>query len=88
MAPSRGMAKRISSNARSRGVSYWVVAEDPHFTINVEADPLREGRYRWTICEGVQIHLRSPQSYATRREAKEDAEKAMSKFTAHWQNRY
>jgi hypothetical protein len=41
-----------------------VVAEDPHFTINVEADPLREGHHRWTIREGVQIHLRSPQSYA------------------------
>ena len=64
-----------------------VVAEDPHFTINVEADPLREGRYRWTICEGVQIHLRSPQSYATQREAKEDAVKAMSKFVRHRQDR-
>jgi hypothetical protein len=39
--------------------------------------------YRWTICEGVQIHLRSPQSYATLLEAKEDADKAMSKFAAH-----
>ena len=64
-----------------------VVAEDPHFTINVEADPLREGRYRWTICEGVQIHLRSPQSYATMREAKEDADKAIAKFVRQWQNR-
>ena len=65
-----------------------VVAEDPHFTINVEADPLREGRYRWTIREGVQIHLRSLQSYVTRQEAKEAADKAMSKFADHWQNRY
>jgi hypothetical protein len=64
-----------------------VVAEDPRFTINIEADPLRGGRYRWTICEGVQIHLRSPQSYTTRREAKEDADKAMSKFVRHWQDR-
>jgi hypothetical protein len=62
--------------------------EEAHqFTIRVEADPLREGRYRWTICEGVQIHLRSPQSYATRREASEDADRAMSKFVRHWQNR-
>jgi hypothetical protein len=63
------------------------MAEDPHFTINVEADPLRGGRYRWTIREGVQIHLRSPQSYATRREAEEGADKAMSKFVRHRQNR-
>ena len=58
--------------------------EEAHrFTIRVEADPLREGRYRWTICEGVQIHLRSPKSYATRREAQEHADKAMSKFERH-----
>jgi hypothetical protein len=63
------------------------VTEDPHFTFKVEADPLREGRYRWTICEGTQIHLRSPQSYATRREAEEGAEKAMSKFVRHWRDR-
>ena len=55
---------------------------------NVDADPLRAGRYRWTVCEGVQIHLRSPQSYATQREAKEDADKAMSGFAADWRERY
>ena len=64
-----------------------VVTEDPHFAFKVEADPLREGRYRWTICEGIQIHLRSPVSYATRREAEEDADKAMSRFVCHRRNR-
>jgi hypothetical protein len=64
-----------------------MLEEAHHFTIRVEADPLRERRYRWTICEGIQIHLRSPESYATRREAQEHADKAMSKFVRHWQNR-
>jgi hypothetical protein len=49
------------------------MSDEAHqFMANVDADPLRAGRYRWTICEGVQIHLRSPQSYATQREANED----------------
>ncbi len=64
------------------------MAEEAHpFTVRVHADPLRERRYRWTIFEGFQIHLRSPESYATRREAEEHAEKAMSRFVRHWQNR-
>jgi hypothetical protein len=65
------------------------MAEEAHpFTLRIEADPLRERRYRWTIFEGFQIHLRSPQSYATHREAKEEADKAMSKFLLrHWRYR-
>jgi hypothetical protein len=63
------------------------MADEAHpFISKVLADPLRDGRYRWTICEGVQIHLRSPQSYATQREAKVDADKAMSKLATHWEN--
>lgn len=64
-----------------------VVNEAPQYTFNIEADPLRELRYRWTVCEGSQVHLRSPQSYATRREATEDATKAMANFAARQRNR-
>jgi hypothetical protein len=65
-----------------------IMAEEAHpFTVRIDADPLRERRYRWTISEGFQIHLRSPQSYATEREAKKDADRAMSKFVLHWRNR-
>jgi hypothetical protein len=64
------------------------MAEEAHpFTVRIDADPLREHRYRWMISEGFQIHLRSPQSYATEREAKEHADRAMSKFVLHWRNR-
>jgi hypothetical protein len=54
------------------------------FTINIEADPLRALRFRWTICEGVQVHARSPHSYATRREAEIEAGKAMANRAANW----
>jgi hypothetical protein len=47
------------------------------FTTNVEPDPLTERRFRWIVCEDGQIHLRSPQSYATRRQAEVEADKAL-----------
>jgi hypothetical protein len=43
------------------------------FTVRIEADPLSALRFRWTVCEGNQIHIRSPHSYATRREADREA---------------
>jgi hypothetical protein len=33
------------------------------FTFKIEIDPLSERRFRWTVCEGGQIHLRSPHSW-------------------------
>ncbi len=64
-----------------------IMVETHPFTFNVVADPLREQRYRWTVCEGSQIHVRSPYSYATRREAEKEAEKAVSRRVEHWRNR-
>ena len=54
------------------------------FTFKIETDPLSERRFRWTVCEGSQIHLRSPHSYETRREAEAEADKAMLKFATTW----
>lgn len=54
------------------------------FTVRIEPDPLIEGRFRWTVCEGNQIHLRSPHSYATRREAEQEADNARKKFAGTW----
>ena len=35
--------------------------EEVHpFTVRIEADPLNERRFRWTICEGNPIVIRSP----------------------------
>jgi hypothetical protein len=54
------------------------------FTVKIELDPLGAGRFRWTVREGHQIHLRSPHSYATRREAEREADKALQKFAETW----
>jgi hypothetical protein len=54
------------------------------FSVKIEADPLGAGRFRWTVREGTQIHLRSPHSYATRREAEQEADKALQKFAETW----
>ena len=102
MAPSRGMPRlyRADENGTRTATSIvlaigtgpphiGVMIDEAHpFMFNVDADPLRARRYRWTVCEGIQIHLRSPQSYATQHEAKEDADEAMSRFAAHWRERY
>jgi hypothetical protein len=54
--------------------------EEPHpFTIEVMADPLDPARFRWAVCEGVQIILRSPRSYELRGEAERDAQDALKR---------
>jgi len=58
--------------------------ETSPFAFRVEAHPQRRGQYLWAIGYGFQTYRRSPQSFATRREAKNDALKAMSKMEAHW----
>jgi hypothetical protein len=55
------------------------------FAFRVEAHPQRRGQYLWAIGYGFQTYRRSPRSFATRREAKNDALKAMSKIEAHLQ---
>src|SRR5882757_2430988 len=57
-----------------------------------KSSPLSQGKsrrthcgkcgYRWTVREGNQIHLRSPNSYATRRDAEIEAAKALSNRVA------
>jgi len=53
------------------------MAGDHPFTITVEPDLLRDGRFRWTLCENRQPRNRSAISYATKREALTDATKAL-----------
>jgi hypothetical protein len=60
------------------------MAENHPFTIMVERDLLRDGRFRWMLCENGQVRNRSPFSYATKREALADATKALEKQIADW----
>jgi hypothetical protein len=54
-----------------------VVMEELHrFMCRVRPDLLSERRFRWAVCEGEQIHLRSLCSYATHREAEAEGNKA------------
>jgi hypothetical protein len=56
------------------------------YTFRIDPDPLRESRYRWTVCEGIQIHVRSPHSYATKDEAEKEAAKAVAGREEHWRS--
>jgi len=57
------------------------------FTFKVDTDPLNESRFRWSVCEGDQIHTRSPHSYANRREAEVEAGKAVLKRANSWSDK-
>ena len=54
------------------------------FTVRIEAESVNERRFRWTIFEGNQIHIQSPYSYATRREADKEANEAMLRCAETW----
>ena len=62
------------------------MAENHPFTIGVEPDLLRDGRFRWTLRENEQPRNRSTVSYATKREALADAAKALDKQIANWRS--
>lgn len=61
-----------------------ILTEKHPFTFKIDPDLLRPSRFRWTIREGDLIHLRSPQSYETRVEAEEEAQKALDKRADNW----
>jgi hypothetical protein len=60
------------------------MTKDHPFVARVEPDPLVERRFRWVVVEGDQIHMRSPQSYATQREAELEADKALQRRVEGW----
>jgi hypothetical protein len=39
------------------------------FAVEIVVDPLNADRFRWNVCQGTQITMRSPHSYAHRRDA-------------------
>jgi hypothetical protein len=60
------------------------MSEGHPFTYKIEPDPLNAARFRWTVCEGTQVRIRSLQSYSSRGEAKEEASAAMLKLAETW----
>ena len=64
-----------------------IVKEAHPYSIKIEPDPLDERRrFRWCICEGTRVHLRSLHSYSTQREAEDEANKAMQKRVSEWRD--
>jgi hypothetical protein len=71
--------------AMSRAPRHMMAMAKTHpFTFKIEPDLLRGCRFRWKVCGVGQTQLRSAHSYATRREAEVEADKAMSKFATTW----
>ena len=60
------------------------MAEPDRFTFQILPDLSGVRRFRWTVREGEQIHLRSLQSYATRREAEIEGGKAALRVAKAW----
>jgi hypothetical protein len=58
-----------------------------NYSIKIEADPLNALRFRWTVCEGAQVHMRSPHSCATRKEAETEANAALLKLAENGPSR-
>ena len=61
--------------------------KDPAFVIKIEPDIDRPGRYRWFILENGRMRDASVYSYATRREAQDDAHKFVQKLKDTWTDR-
>ena len=54
------------------------------FTIKVEPDLLRVGRFRWRLCEFGQVRDQSRASFATKSEAELAATKVLDERVERW----
>ena len=60
------------------------MAEDHQFTVRLEPDSFRKGRFHWALFKATQVYNRSQMSFATKREAAADAAKVLEKRIAAW----
>jgi hypothetical protein len=56
------------------------------YSVRVREDANRPGRYRWDVFETERLRDTSMFSFATRREARTDADKFVVKLLATWRN--
>jgi hypothetical protein len=61
------------------------MAEPNAFTVRVEPDFDRPGRYRWSVAEDGKVRDKSLFSFATKRETQADGDKFVEKLIATWQ---
>jgi hypothetical protein len=64
----------------------WM-AEDHQFSIRLEPDLLRPGRYFWALFKGNQVYNRSQTSFESKREAAAQGGKVLEARIAAWQAR-
>lgn len=60
------------------------MAEDHQFSIRLEPDRLRPGRFFWALHKGAQAYNRSQTSFATKREAASEGAKVLEMRIAAW----
>jgi hypothetical protein len=63
------------------------MAEDHQFTIRLEPDRARPGRFYWALFKGTQVYNRSQLSFATKREAAAQGGKVLDMRVAAWAGR-
>ncbi len=56
------------------------MVEESPFLIWIEPDPLHPLWFRWTICEGEQVVMRSPHAYTARAEAENEANQVLARL--------
>jgi hypothetical protein len=61
------------------------MGDDHQFSIRLEPDRVRSGRYYWVLFKGKQAYNRSVLSFATKREAAAEGAKVLEKRIAAWQ---
>ena len=88
--PSSGqVVSCVKSRPRNilRSDASWGMAEDHQFTIRLEPDRVRIGRFYWALFKGKQVYNRSQLSFATKREAAAEGEKVLDMRIAAWMAR-
>jgi hypothetical protein len=74
------MSRKQLNNAPESSVGMVV----PTFTIKIEQDRIKSGRYRWKVFVGSRERDLSVYNFATKREALKDAEKFVAKLNGSW----
>jgi hypothetical protein len=83
-AAASGGEARVSATEQERAQLLRRMPEVPAYTVKIESDANRAGRYRWKILHSGKPRDKSLFSFATRREAQADADKFVEKLKSTW----
>jgi hypothetical protein len=64
--------------------NYIDAMDDPQLRVHVEADLLREDRFRWTLTRLGRPQIRSAMSFPSRQEAEQAASEVLGAHIAEW----